>query len=262
MYNAVPKAAEAWRALFGRVFADTGLDIEVIEHRWPTPIGELWAEPELCCAFMCGWPFLRSEAAMRPIVAPVPSPARYESLPRYCSEFLVREASGWHTLEETFGHRFGWMAADSQSGFNAPRAWLARFVSPERPRLYAESIGPLGSPMQSLEALRSVRVDAIALDSFFLDLVRHHEPERLEGIRCVATTPWTPIPLLVASPAIAAEIVSRLREHLAGLHEQPAYASLLAEVLVERFVAPAVQAYGALEAMAQFAAERGYGEIR
>ena len=257
MYAAVPRAAQAWRALFERVFADTGADIRVIEHRWPDPIAELWAKPELCCAFMCGWPFARS-GVMQPIAAPVPSPPRYAGLPRYCSEFLVREASGWTSLEETFGHRFGWMAEDSQSGFNAPRAHLASYVTPERPRLYAESIGPLGSPMKALEALREERVDAVALDSFFLDLCRSHEPAKLAGLRCVATTPWTPIPLLVAAPGVEAPVVSGLRNCLTRLHERPEYAPLLAEVLLERFVEPDPQAYGALEGMARFAVGQGY----
>ena len=170
MYNATPAVAAAWRALFGRVFAEAGADIRVIEHAWPQPIETLWQEPELACAFMCGWPFARSEIPMQPIAAPVPSPPRYASLPRYCSDFLVRSSSGWTTLEESFGHRFGWMAANSQSGFNAPRAHLSRFVGPERKALFAEVKGPLGNPAKALEALRSAELDVTALDGFNLDL--------------------------------------------------------------------------------------------
>ena len=261
MYNAVPGAARAWRALFGRVFADAGVDIDVIEHRWPDPIADLWAKPELCGAFMCGWPFSKS-AGMQAIAAPVPSPARYEGLPRYCSEFLVREESGWRTLEETFGHRFGWMAADSQSGFNAPRAHLARYVSADRPSLYDEVRGPLGAPMKALEALKAGEVDVTALDSFFLDLCRHHEPARLAGIRCVATTPWTPIPLLVAAPGIDREVVERLQGFLTGIHARPEYARLLADALVMRFVLPDIASYGVLDAMARESKARGYEAIR
>lgn len=261
MYNAVPAAARAWRALFERVFAGAGLDIAFIEHKWPEPIADLWAKPDLCCAFMCGWPFARS-GVMQPIAAPVPSPPRYAGLPRYCSEFLVREASGWSSLEETFGHRIGWMAEDSQSGFNAPRAHLASFVTPQRPRVFSASIGPLGSPMKALEALREERVDVVALDSFFLDLCRHHEPQRLAGLRCVATTPWTPIPLLVAAPGVASSVVSALRKHLTTAHEQPGYAPLLADVLLERFVEPDRKSYAELEGLARFAAGRGYDSIR
>lgn len=261
MYNAVPAAARAWRALFDRVFATAGVEVEFIEHRWPQPIAELWARPGLCCAFMCGWPFVRS-GEMQAIAAPVPSPPRYAGLPRYCSEFLVREASGWRSLEDTFGHRIGWMAGDSQSGFNAPRARLARLVSPERPSLYAESIGPLGSPMKALEALHGGEVDVVALDSFFLDLCRHHEPARLEGVRCVAVTPWTPIPLLVAAPDVEQEVVIRLRAQLLALHGATSYAPLMAEVLLTGFMEPDIEAYSQLEAMAAFATERGYTGIR
>jgi ABC-type phosphate/phosphonate transport system substrate-binding protein len=261
MYNAVPRAAQAWRALFERVFAEIGVDIDVIEHGWPKPIADLWRQPGLCCAFMCGWPFARS-GSMQPIAAPVPSPARYEGLPRYCSEFLVRAASGWRSLEETFGHRFGWMAADSQSGFNAPRAHLAGLLRAPGQALYGEVRGPLGSPMKALEALKADDVDVIALDSFFLDLCRHHEPTRLEGVACVATTAWTPIPLLVAAADVDPAIVSRLREHLLGVHQLPPYRALLADVLLERFVVPDAAAYRELERLETYAVVRGYAAIR
>ena len=261
MYNAVPRAAAAWRALFERVFADAGVSIEVIEHKWPQPIADLWQREGLCCAFMCGWPYARA-GTMQAIAAPVPSPPRYAGQPRYRSELLVREESGWRSIEETFGHRIGWMAEDSQSGFNAPRAYLAGFVTPARPSLYRESRGPLGSPMAALQALRGGEVDVIALDSFFLDLCRYHEPARLAGIACVATTPWTPIPLLVAAPGVDAGVVARLREVLLQAHEDRGYQPLLAQVLLTRFVAPDAASYRALLELEGLAAARGYAAIR
>ena len=261
MYEVAPSAARAWRALFERVFAEEGLDLAIVEHRAPAPIAELWAREDLGCAFMCGWPFVRS-GRMRPIAAPVPSPARYGHQPHYCSEFLVRESSGWSRLEQSFGHRFGWMSPDSQSGFNAPRAHLARFVTAERPALFSEVRGPLGSPMATLEALRRGEVDAIALDGFWLDLLRRHDPPKLEGMRCVATTPWTPMPLLVAAPRADDGMVARLREALPCIHERPGHAALLADVLLERFVAPDEASYSQLEAMAREAEAAGYSAIR
>ncbi len=261
MYNAVPRAGNAWRALFERVFADVGVDIQVIEHSAPDPIDALWKRPDLCCAFMCGWPFARS-GAMQAIAAPVPSPARYQDLPRYCSEFLVRESSGWRSLEQTFEHRFGWMADNSQSGFNAPRAHLARFATTERRALYSEVRGPFGTPMKTLDALRNEEVDVVALDSFFLDLCRHYEPTRLAGIRCVATTAWTPIPLLVAAPNVDDDVISRLRQHLLAIDREASYATLLADVLLKRFVAPDVSSYREFESQASYAIETDYEEIR
>jgi ABC-type phosphate/phosphonate transport system substrate-binding protein len=262
MYNAGPKAAAAWHALFERVFADTPIDIDVIEHGFPQPIESLWAEPGLCCAFMCGWPFARSPLAMQPIAAPVPSPARYQSLPRYCSDFLVREESGWKRVEDGFGARFGWMAENSQSGFNAPRAHLARLRGSGRDSLFSEVRGPLGNPVKVIEALRNRDVDMAALDGFYVDLVRYHDPAKLEGLAVVGSTPWTAIPLLVAAPAVAAATVGALRAHLLTLHEREDYGPLLREVLLERFTAPDPHHYAELDEMARRAEQSGYATIR
>jgi ABC-type phosphate/phosphonate transport system substrate-binding protein len=261
MYNATPRSAAAWRALFERVFADAGVDIGIIEHGWPQPIDALWSQPGLCSAFMCGWPFARSTRGMQAIAAPVPSPPRYASLPRYCSDFVVREESGWESLEEAFGHRFGWMAENSHSGFNAPRAHLARFAA-GRAALFSESVGPLGTPAKTLDALRAREVDLVALDGFYLDLVRHHDPARLDGLRVVGSTPWTPIPLLVAAPDVDRATVERLRAHLTTLHDRAAYRGLLSDTLLERFVAPDLARYGEMEDLARFAEKAGYATIR
>jgi ABC-type phosphate/phosphonate transport system substrate-binding protein len=261
MYEAVPAAAAAWRALFGRVFAELVLDIRIVEHRFPQPIDSLWSEPELCCAFMCGWPFARS-TGMQAIAAPVPSPPRYEGLPRYCSDFVARAESGFGKIEDAFGYRFGWMAENSHSGFNAPRAHLARFTGPDRPTLFAQSVGPLGNPARTLEALRARSVDVVAIDGFYLDLVRRHDPARVEDLAVIDSTAWMPIPLLVAAPGIDPEVVDRLRKHLLRVHELPGYGALLASVLLARFVAPDAAAYQATERLRETAERAGYAAIR
>jgi len=260
MYNAVPAAARAWRELLETVFAAAQADIAFIEHSHPLPIADLWARQDLACGFMCGWPFVTS-GKMRAIAAPVPSPPAYECLPRYRSEFLVRAADRWHSLEETFGQRLGWMSLDSQSGFNAPRAHLAAFVREGRRTLFRESKGPLGSPMAALQALKDEVVDVIALDSYFLDLVRHHEPGRLRDLRSIDATAWMPIPLLVAAPGIDLGVVTRVRTELLRANATPEGRALLEPLLLDRFVAPDVAAYGALQRMARDAAAVGYDAI-
>ena len=260
MYEAGEGAARAWRALFARVFADAGMSVQIVEHRWPAPIEELWAREDLGAAFMCGWPFVRSAVAMQAIAAPVPAHARYHGLPRYRSEFLVRAESGWTALEQTFGHRFGWMTRGSHSGFNAPRSHLSAYASAQRPSLYTRVVGALGTPARSLRALREGEVDVVAVDGFYLDLLRRHERAVLEGLRRVAVTAWAPIPLLVAAPAAAD--VEGLRRHLVAIGSMPGYRALLDDVCVARFVAPQLDSYRLLEDLAIAAAARGYETIR
>ena len=261
MYDATPAVAAGWRELFERVFDAVGADVRFVAHRYPQPIASLWREPGLCAAFMCGWPFVRATVRMQAIAAPVPSPPRYAGLARYCSEFLVRDDSGWASLEDTFGQRIGWMPPDSQSGFNAPRAMLARYVTECRRTLYRQSCGPFMTPAKLMDALRANEVDVVAVDGFYLDLVRHSEPAMLAGVRTVATTPWTPIPLLVAAPGVDTDLVARLREHLVTLHEDSASAAYLRDVALARFVIPDLASYAQLPALARFAIERGYETI-
>ena len=192
----------------------------------------------------------------------MPSPRRYAELPRYCSDFVARTESGFERLEDAFGYRFGWMAENSNSGFNAPRAHLAGFASAERPALFAQSVGPLGNPARTLEALRARTVDLVAVDGFYLDLVRRHDPGRLENLAVIDSTPWMPIPLLVAAPGIDTAVVARLRDHLLQVHESPGYAALLEPVLLSRFAAPDVALYQATEALRERAERVGYVAIR
>jgi ABC-type phosphate/phosphonate transport system substrate-binding protein len=262
MYEAGPRVARAWRELFARVFAGADFDAQIVEHRWPLPIDELWSREDLGAAFMCGLPFVRSPIAMQAIAVPVPAPARYHGEPRYCSEFLVRAESGWTKLEDTFGSRFGWMTAASHSGYNAPRSHLALHVTGVRPALYSVIVGPLGTPARALDALREAEVDVTAIDSFYLDLLRRHEPSRLEGLLCVDTTAWSPMPLLVAAPSVPAADIQRLRRHLVSIHERPEYDDLRADVCLARFAAPRLDSYHTLEDMALAAAARGYETIR
>jgi ABC-type phosphate/phosphonate transport system substrate-binding protein len=262
MYNAGPKAALAWRTLFEGIFDELSLDIGVIEHGWPDPIEDLWERADLGCAFMCGWPFVRSVRAMQPIVVPIPSPSQYAGLPRYRSEFLVREATGWGELHDTFGHHFGWMTKNSHSGFNGPRAYLSGLFAQRQVPLFSQASGPLGTPAKTLAALRTGQVDVVAVDSFYLDLCRLHQPGSLDGLRSIETTPWSPIPILVAAPTVPAQTVQMLRERLICQHALPQSAAVLAQVLVARFDVPALGDYHALESMASLAIGRGYDQIR
>jgi hypothetical protein len=149
----------------------------------------------------------------------------------------VREAAAARTFQETFGSGPDGLAENSQSGFNAPRACLSRFTLPGRRALFSESIGPIGSPIRTLEALRTKHVDVVALDTFLLDLLRRHDPAKLDGMQCVATMPWTPIPLLVAAPGILGDVVESVRAYLLGAHMLAEYELLISDALLLRFAA-------------------------
>ena len=260
MYNATPAVAEAWQRLFVQVFADLDWPVRVIPHAWPASLKALWQRRDLVCGFMCGLPFAEHVEPVVPRVAPVPAAEAYGGLPRYRSELLVRRECGWRSLPDTFGQRFGWMVPHSQSGYQAARLLLAPYAGESGSALYSASVGPLDTPPRVLEALQGRQIDVTALDSYFLELVRKHEPAWLAGVDTIAVTPWTPIPLLVAAQTLPAPDRERLVDKLCSLHEDARYAGLLDAVVVQRFVVPDVPAYDSLPLAA--AGETQYPEIR
>lgn len=265
LLDAAPGARAAWHALLAQVYADLGVPVAFVDHGWPTPIGELWSRPGLYGAFMCGWPFVRARLAgrdMQAVAAVVPDWPAYEGQARYRSEFLVRADCAWTELADAFDTRYGWMVEDSQSGWNAPRYVLSRYASADRQALFAASLGPHGNPRRTLAALIDNAIDITALDGWYLDLLRAHEPELMARVRTLATTPWTPNPLLVASPEIGQEQIYALRSTLLSLHRHDRYADLLKKAHVARFAEVNLPAYDALESMATEAARRHYPAIR
>ena len=59
-----------------------------------------------------------------------------------------------------------------------------------------------------------------------------------------------------------ANLSERLRAHLLSLHERKDYLPLLREALLDRFAAPELHQYAALDTMAHQAEESGYATIR
>jgi ABC-type phosphate/phosphonate transport system substrate-binding protein len=249
MYDVAPAARAAWHALLAEAHRRAGLRVDFVEHGWPTPIGELWEKPGLCGAFMCGWPYaqaLRAGRAYAAVAAVVPDWPAYGGHARYRSEFLARTDTGWTQLEDALGSRYGWMVRDSQSGWNAPRRMLAPRASLRGGRLFQESKGPYGNPRGLLRALQDQEIDLTAVDGWYLDLLRTHDPALLAGLRTLAWTDWTPNPLLVSGPDIDPDVSGRLSRALLAMHADAGAAALLRQAHVARFAAVDPDDYAAL----------------
>ncbi len=259
MYAVSPAVALAWKDLFGWLAGASGVDLAAVDHAFPAPLSALWDRPDLACGFICGWPYLLRGRVMRPVAAPVPDRGPAAGTPRYATHFVVRADSPFATLEETFGHRIGYTAADSQSGFNAPRHHLLRWRRERGGPLYAETIGPLVTPRRVIEALLAGAIDVGPLDSYAFNLMRAHEPEVRALLRVVATTDPTPMPFLAAHPDCPDEIVGALRGALLRVGDDPACAGLRDDLCLAGFAAVNVAAYDVLTGRAAEAERADYG---
>jgi len=258
MYAPVPGAAAAWERLFAWLSARTGVPLEMLDHPAPRPIGELWARPDLACAFMCGLPFAeeaRAEGSPRPVIAaPVRSAERAAT---YRTLFVVRADGPHRTLEDTFGGVLGWTVQDSHSGYSAPRRHLLRYRRPGRERLYARTAGPLVAPSRVVAAVRDGTVDVGPVDAYAFDLIARHAPDTAAAVRVVEATDPAPVPLLVASRGAPTELADRLSAGLLGAHG-PVPDDLLADLCIDGFARPAAQVYRTALAWVAEAEAAGY----
>jgi ABC-type phosphate/phosphonate transport system substrate-binding protein len=236
MYSVTPQVGALWRRLLETVLAVVDGDaVEIVDHKPPAPISELWQRPDKAAVFMCGLPI--SRAAPRPsiVAAPVPSPAGYGGRPVYWTDLVVRADSPFETLEQTFGRRLSLTSPESQSGYAAPLHALMHYGSDEP--LYREVIAPTFTPIGSLMSVIERRAEVAPLDSYAFALLQKHAPELTAQVRVVKSTEPTAIPALVASGAASAKITE------AFLATDPA---VLEPLLLERFVLPEEAPYDAL----------------
>jgi len=260
MYAATADAAAAWNALFQWLSQASGVDLDVIDHGFPKPMAELWQRGDLGCVFMCGRPRRRADPRPVPLAAPVSAAAGYGGEPRYWSNLVVRADGPIHSLEDSFGGRLGYTVEESQSGFSALRHHLLRWRTPQRPRLYRDSIGPLHTPRGVVRALLAGEIDIGPLDSYAFDLMLQDPDDPAHGLRAVASTEPAPIPILVASPGLGPGTAERLRTALLASADDPAVRPILDRLLLERFAPVDAARYDILERWEEEAIASGYPE--
>ncbi|MGO1075738.1 phosphate/phosphite/phosphonate ABC transporter substrate-binding protein [Inquilinus sp. CA228] len=249
MYNVGPKVRGLWDGLFAWLSEESGIRLEVIAHAAPAPLSELWARPDLGAAFMCGYPFSRLPADEQPIAlaAPVSTAAWAKDRPAYASHIVGARDAAFDPADLP-ALRWGWTVRDSQSGYHAPRAFLAGLP---RPKTAVTAVGPLLNPNGVVDAIATGRIDVGAIDAYAWQLLEMHQPEALAPLRIIATTAATPVPLLVASRRQPAEMVSALRNTLLRAHHDAQGQSILASLGLSHFAAPDVAAYDSLPERAQ-----------
>ncbi|KRE20644.1 hypothetical protein ASE66_07225 [Bosea sp. Root483D1] len=260
MYAATADAAAAWDAFFQWLSQASGVDLEIIDHGVPKPMADLWQRGDLGCVFMCGRPWRRADPKPVPLAAPVPASAGYGGQPRYWTNLVVRADGPIRSLADSFGGRLGYTIEESQSGFNALRHHLLRWRTPQRSRLYRESIGPLHTPRGVVKALLAGEIDIGPLDSYAFDLMLQDPGDPAHGLRAVASTAPAPIPILVASPLLDPGTAQRLRAALLASADALAARPILDRLRLERFVPVDAARYEVLDRWEEEAIASGYPE--
>jgi phosphonate transport system substrate-binding protein len=158
--------------------------------------------------YQCGLPAGRQLDRFEPLVAPVGSAARYQGLPVYFSEVVVRADHPAKLVSDLAGTRFAYNQEGSFSGWVAPRHGLEQLlISPD-----SMTWTRTGSHRASIDAVIDRTADAAAIDSMILDL------EAPTGLRTIASFgPW-PAPPISASLELDSEFRQKMKAAWSEMH--------------------------------------------
>lgn len=240
MYAVAPAAEAAWQALIAHVAEEAEVALAYEPYPAPLPLEELWRRPDLGLVQMCGYPIALGIAKVQPIAAPIPALAWAQGRAAYRSDLIVRADNPCVTIEDAFAGTLGWTVAHSHSGFNALRFHLLPHVARRGAPLFRAVKGNLVTARRILDGVREGAIDIGPLDAFWHALIARHAPGLVAGIRVLESTALAPMPAFVASPALPACSVDRLRAAAAAAHTRPWFAELAEALLIEG-LAPVTQ---------------------
>lgn len=262
MYALDAALAALWRELLLGVAQHADVPLRWVDHGAPAPLAELWQREDLGCAFICGYPWATwSHDMPRPLPLAAPLP-RGEPRPQYASDIVVRTDSPFTCIDDLFGSRIAWTVEDSQSGYQALRTWLAPQAQAQGGALFGTLVGPLVTPRKVVEAVLSGQADGGPLDTYAHALWRRHEPALVAGLRVVARTPPTAMPLFAAAASMPEPERERLRAGLLGCSERADLAPLLDALCLDGFGPVDPREYARLGERARVADRLGYPALR
>jgi len=254
MYSVPNDAVQVfWSAIATRLHELHGLSV-VATLTAPQDLHAHWRDPELLLSQTCGYPLstvLHDKVQVLGTFA-YDAPGAQGIACR--SQMIVRSYDPRTTLLQFAGSTFAFNAKDSQSGFNAPSAWIAgqrlaglSEVLQQQP--FFTAMLETGSHRASIEAVLQAGADIAAIDCVTLALWRSAHPDLAGNIRVLAQTdPYPGLPLITGLTT-AATVVLALRECLKAVATEPRYAALRAPLLIVDFEETTLSDYAVCLAM-------------
>ncbi len=209
-----------------------------------------FAEGEVDVAFICGLPYVRmtksSTCPIELLAAPVLQGERYQQKPIYYSDVIVRSDSPSICFDDLRGGIWAYNERVSHSGCNLVcYSLLERGKDPD----YFGRTVKSDSHLRSLEMVLEGQVDATAIDSHMLDVMRARDKGLAARLRVIDMLGPSSIPPVVVSTRMGREVKCRIQEALITMHLDEYGAKGLKEGLIERFVVVMDEDYGDLRMM-------------
>ncbi|MDT8441154.1 MAG: phosphate/phosphite/phosphonate ABC transporter substrate-binding protein [Desulfuromonadales bacterium] len=206
--------------------------VRIIDRGTYREFNDLLAGGGLDLAFVCGGPYVEGKADFDLQLLVVPETPDGETV--YYAYLIVPASSPARSLDDLRGRRFAFTDPQSNTGRLVPTYMLSRHG--ETPEEFFGELIYTYAHDKSIQAVAAGKVDGAAVDSLIFDYLVAINPEIAGQVRILERSQPYGIPPVVVRPGLPEPLRERLRELLLDMHNDPEGKTILAGMMIERFV--------------------------
>ena len=177
----------------------------------------------------------------QPISAPVMQRKRYQDLPIYFADVIVRRDSSISAFDALQGKVFCYNDPGSNSGYFL----LHNDLGPSRPGPFFKQSLQSGSHQASIRWVAEGLADCAAIDSVVLEQELQNHPELSNRVRVLRSIGPSPMPPVAAAHRLGPEVVCQLRQSL--LFPEPPLRTVMDRAQIKRYATVDWNSYEAID---------------
>ena len=233
-----------YRQLLDYIGTKLGREVQFIQRKTYGEINELLGIGKIDLAFICSGPYAAGKEIYNFELIATPQVQKSHF---YQSYLIVNKASQFNRLEDLKGHVFAFTDPDSNTGKLVPTFWL--FEIGEQPETYFSKTIYTYSHDNSILAVAKALVDGAAIDGLIWEYYHQKDPVFTSRTRVIRKSERYGIPPIVASKHLSSELKNRIRQLFFSMHNDPKGQKILAELMIDRFIAPRDEWYDSIRQM-------------
>jgi len=232
---------DLYRQLLAYLGRRLNQDLEFVQRKTYGEIDELLKKGEIDLAFICSGPYAakKERYGFESLAVPEVHGSHF-----YQSYLIVNKDSPYRRLEDLRGHTFAFTDPDSNTGKLVPTYWLWQMQA--QPETFFSRIVYTYSHDNSIMAVARNLVDGATVDGLIWEFYQQKNPAFTSKTRVIRKSEPFGIPPLVASKNLPKTSKERIQQILFSMHRDPEGQKILAELMIDRFIAPQEEWYANL----------------
>lgn len=223
-----------------------GRKTQLVQRKTYGEINALFRKGEVDVGFVCSGPY--AAGSQRYEFEALATP-KVRGTNFYQSYLIVNKNSPFQKLEDLRGRTFAFTDPDSNTGKLVPTYWLQK--KKETPStFFAMNIYTYSHDNSILAVARNL-VDGATIDGHIWEYYNKVDPVNTSKTRIIKKSELFGNPPVVASVYLPAQLKERIRQVLFAMHLDPNGKKILAELMIEQFVATKEKWYDSIRQMKQ-----------